>query len=63
MVTGRSVLGRSVRHGTPSNVVSSWMPPESVIDGGRTADQAEEVQVAQRLDHPEPRVVEQAGLA
>ena len=29
-VTGRSVFWRSVRHGTPSIVVSSWMPPESV---------------------------------
>ena len=29
-VLGRSVLGRSVRHGTPSAVVSSWIPPESV---------------------------------
>ena len=29
-VTGRSVLSRSVRHGTPRKVVSSWMPPESV---------------------------------
>ena len=30
MVMGRSVLSRSVRQGTPSTVVSSWMPPESV---------------------------------
>src|SRR5262249_2063370 len=30
-VTGRSVFSRSVRQGTPSAVVSSWMPPESVI--------------------------------
>ena len=29
-VTGRSVLCRRVRHGTPSAVVSSWIPPESV---------------------------------
>ena len=29
-VTGRSVLLRSVRQGTPRTVVSSWMPPESV---------------------------------
>ena len=27
----RAVLARSVRQGTPRNVVSSWMPPESVI--------------------------------
>ena len=30
MVTGRSVFSRRVTHGTPSAVVSSWMPPESV---------------------------------
>ena len=30
MVIGRSVLARSVKHGTPSADVSSWMPPESV---------------------------------
>src|SRR6059058_4734281 len=29
-VTGRSVFERSVRQGTPSTLVSSWMPPESV---------------------------------
>lgn len=29
-VTGRSVLSRSVKQGTPRTVVSSWMPPESV---------------------------------
>ena len=27
IVIGRSVFGRSVRHGTSSTVVSSWMPP------------------------------------
>src|SRR5581483_3202333 len=31
IVTGRSVFGRSVRHGTRSSVVSSCTPPESVI--------------------------------
>src|SRR5436853_386881 len=30
-VTGRSVLGRTVTHGTPRNVVSSCSPPESVM--------------------------------
>ena len=30
VVTGRSVAVRSVKHGTPRNVVSSWTPPESV---------------------------------
>ena len=30
-VTGRSVLSRNVKQGTPRTVVSSWMPPESVI--------------------------------
>ena len=31
IVTGRSVLGRTVRQGTPKMVVSSWTPPESVM--------------------------------
>ena len=31
IVSGRSVLSRRVKHGTPSTVVSSVMPPESVI--------------------------------
>src|SRR5262249_6890332 len=31
MVTGRSVLARTVRHGTPRKVVSSCTPPESVM--------------------------------
>jgi hypothetical protein len=31
IVTGRSVFSRTVRHGTPRNVVYSWMPPESVM--------------------------------
>ena len=30
-VIGRSVFSRTVRHGTPRKVVSSWMPPESVM--------------------------------
>jgi hypothetical protein len=30
-VSGRSVLSRKVRQGTPITVVSSVMPPESVI--------------------------------
>ena len=30
-VTGRAVLARIVRQGTPKYVVSSWIPPESVI--------------------------------
>ena len=29
-VIGRSVFARSVKHGSPRYVVSSWMPPESV---------------------------------
>ena len=29
-VTGRSVLARNVKHGTPSAEASSWTPPESV---------------------------------
>ena len=49
-VTGRSVLSRSVKHGTPRNVVSSWMPPESVSAPGRVGQQAEELEVAERLE-------------
>ena len=30
-VTGRSVVVRTVKHGTPNTVVSSCSPPESVI--------------------------------
>ena len=29
-VIGRSVFARSVKHGRPRYVVSSWIPPESV---------------------------------
>ncbi len=40
IVTGRSVLGRTVRQGTPRMVVSSWIPPESVTTtvAPRTSD-------------------------
>ena len=34
IVIGRSVFSRSVRHGTPSTVVSSCTPPESVSTSG-----------------------------
>ena len=61
MVTGRSVLGRRVRHGTPRTVVSSCTPPESVITAAAPADQAEELDVAERVDDADPRVVEEAG--
>lgn len=30
IVMGRSVFSRSVKHGIPRTVVSSWTPPESV---------------------------------
>src|SRR4029077_12438545 len=36
-VIGRSVLGRTVTHGTPRNVVSSWSPPESVTTSAEPA--------------------------
>ena len=49
-VIGRSVFSRSVRHGTPRTVVSSWMPPESVRTRARGAEQRQELQVAERLD-------------
>ena len=48
-VTGRSVFSRSVRHGTPSTVVSSWMPPESVSTSRASAIRPQEVEVAERL--------------
>ena len=38
-VTARSVFRRSVRHGTPSTVVSSWTPPESVSTRRRVVHQ------------------------
>jgi hypothetical protein len=37
IVTGRSVFARSVKHGTPSAVVSSWTPPESVMTANALA--------------------------
>src|SRR5260370_1342905 len=36
-VIGRSVFGRTVTHGTPSQLVSSWRPPESVITSPASA--------------------------
>ena len=47
-VIGRSVLSRSVRHGTPSTVVSSWTPPESVSTSAGIRLKGEEVEVAER---------------
>ena len=50
MVTGRSVFGRSVRHGMPSTVVSSWMPPQSVTTSAapRTSDRNSRYRAAPR---------------
>ena len=62
IVIGRSVLGRTVRHGTPSTVVSSWIPPESVTTSADAADERQEVEVAERLDDAEARRLDQAGL-
>ena len=45
MVIGRSVLSRKVRQGTPSTVVSSWTPPESVSTS-RAWLKPQEVEVA-----------------
>ena len=56
-VTGRSVDSRSVRHGTPSTVVSSWMPPESVSTTGARRHQPDEVEIAERLGLDEARLV------
>src|SRR5688572_22055600 len=39
-VTGRSVVSRTVRHGTPSTVVSSCTPPESVITAAAQSSSA-----------------------
>ena len=47
-VIGRSVDVRSVRHGTPRTVVSSWTPPESVSTTLGAGDQPDEVEVAER---------------
>jgi hypothetical protein len=57
---GRSVFSRSVRHGTPRTVVSSWIPPESVSTIARVRHQLQEVEVADRIDErsaaaPRPR--------
>ena len=53
IVIGRSVFSRTVRHGMPSTVVSSWMPPESVMTS-RACRIADEIEVAERLDEPQP---------
>ena len=50
IVIGRSVFGRSVRHGTPSTVVSSCIPPESVSTHARPRPRPMTVEVAERLD-------------
>ena len=49
-VTGRSVLSRSVKHGIPSTVVSSWIPPESVTTAGGARLQRQEPRVRERRD-------------
>ena len=49
-VTGRSVLSRSVKHGIPRNVVSSWIPPESVRTPAEPRDEREELEVAERFE-------------
>ena len=54
-VIGRSVLSRSVRQGTPSTVVSSCTPPESVSTSRADCLQRDEVEVAGRRDDPHPR--------
>ena len=54
-VTGRSVLSRSVKHGTPSTVVSSWTPPESVTTAARLGLQREEAPVRLRVDEADAR--------
>ena len=51
IVTGRSVLSRSVKQGTPRYVVSSCSPPESVSTAVGVGLQREEVEVADRLEH------------
>ena len=52
-VIGRSVLSRSVRHGTPSAVVSSCRPPESVSTSCVHV-QAQHLEVAVRLGSHSP---------
>ena len=49
IVTGRSVFSRSVKHGTPSAVVSSCTPPESVTTRRGRRLEREETPVRLRL--------------
>ena len=49
IVTGRSVLGRTVRQGTPSQVVSSWIPPVAHHEL-RDVHEREKIEVAERLE-------------
>ena len=62
-VIGRSVVSRIVRHGTPSAVVSSWMPPESVSTTRGLRHQAQRLEVALRRQDGDRRRVEQRGEA
>ena len=55
MVIGRSVFSRSVRHGTPSTVVSSCKPPRIREHHRRAIGQRQKLQIPERLHQPQPR--------
>ena len=61
MVIGRSVLGRTVRHGMPRIVVSSWMPPGIGDDQRRAAHERHERRRTQWLDDPQAIARLEAG--
>ena len=62
-VIGRSVFSRIVRHGTPSAVVSSWMPPESVSTRRALAEQPEHLEIALRRQQCDRAVGQRAATS
>ena len=61
-VTGRSVLSRSVKHGMPRYVVSSWIPPGVGEDGPRVGLERKEVEIADRVGQGDPGVVAPSSI-
>ena len=56
IVTGRSVFSRRVTHGTPSTVRLLLDPAGIGDDQPRVREQAEELEIAERVEEPQPLV-------